>query len=86
MFQEAYENLFNSAPTAGEMEEMKTVLENLIEIANKGEVSKVTGGIVKEAVAKLKPNITDVSGSYASDALTNAPDLLYEQLATIFRC
>ena len=46
MFQEAYENLFNSAPTAGEMEEMKTVLENLIEIANKGEVSKVTGGIV----------------------------------------
>ena len=45
----------------------------------------MTGTIVKEAIAKLKPKKTDVSGGYVSDALKNAPDLLYEQLATVYR-
>ena len=34
MFKEAYEDLFNSAPTGGEMEELKTLLENLIGISS----------------------------------------------------
>ena len=38
------------------MAEMKRVLNNLIGIAAKDEVSKVTGVVVKEAVAKLKPS------------------------------
>ena len=67
------------------MTEMKKMLDNLIGIAAKDEVSKVTGVVVKEAVAKLKPSKTDVSGSFVSDALKNAPDLLHDQLATIFR-
>ena len=46
---------------------------------------KLTGDIVKEAVMKLKSLKTDVSGGYVSDALKNAPDLLYVQLATVFR-
>ena len=64
---------------------MKRVLDDLIGVAAKDEVSKVTGAAVKEAVAKLKPNKTDVSGSFVSDALKNAPDLLHNLLATIFR-
>ena len=54
-------------------------------LGSKVEVEKLTGRIVKEAVNKLKAKKTDVSGSYVSDALKNAPDLLYEQLASVFR-
>ena len=39
---------------------------------------------MKEAVSKLKALKTDVSGSYVSDALKNAPDLLFRQLTTMF--
>ena len=45
----------------------------------------MTGDIVKQGVSKLKPQKTDVSRSYVSDALKSAPDLLYDQLATMFR-
>ena len=67
------------------MTEIKTHVENLIDVASKEEVWKVSGDSVKAAVDKLKANKSDVSGSYVSDALKHAPDLLYEQLATIFR-
>ena len=67
------------------MTELKSRLEGLIGLSAGVQVAKVTGTVVKEAVAKLKPNKTDVSGSYVSDALKNAPDLLYDQLATHFR-
>ena len=64
---------------------MKTLLNNLIGLPAKQEVVKVTWAIVKEAVAKLKPRKTDVSGGYVSDALKNAPDLLYDQLIVVFQ-
>ena len=67
------------------MNDMKTSLEGLIGLSSRNEVGKVTGIIVKEAVNKLKPRKTDVSGSYVSDALKTAPDLLYDQLASVFR-
>ena len=51
---------------------MKDALENMITLGSNDEVEKVTGNIVKEAVSKLKPQKTDVSGSYVSDALKNA--------------
>ena len=38
------------------MKKLMTKLEDIIWIVSKEEVTKVTGGIVKEAVAKLKPN------------------------------
>ena len=85
IFRESYETLFNSAPSGTEMKDMKIMLNNLIGLPAKQEVVKVTGTIVKEAIAKLKPKKTDVSGGYVSDALKNAPDLLYEQLATVYR-
>ena len=84
-FKESYENLFNSAPTENAMLEMKRKLEGLISADSKFEVEKVTGLIVKQAVDKMKPNKTDVSGSFVSNALKNAPDLLFDQLAVVFR-
>ena len=85
MFREAYETLFNSAPSGQEMVDMKIILSNLIGVAAKQEVEKVTGAIVKEAISRLKPKKGDVSGSFVSDALKNAPDLLSDQLATVCR-
>ena len=69
MFKESYESFYNSAPTELEMTEIKTHMENLIDVASKEEVWKVSGDSVKAAVDKLKPNKSDVSGSYVSDAL-----------------
>ena len=85
MFRESYDNLYNSSPSTEEMTELKAMLEGLIGLSDREEVHKVTGVVVKEAVAKLKPKKTDVSGSYVSDGLKNAPDLLYDQLAAHFR-
>ena len=85
LFKQSYEKLYNSAPSGDEMHEMKAALEDLIAAASKEDVEKLTGEIVKEAVSRLKPQKTDVSGSFVSDALKNAPDLLYEQLASMFR-
>ena len=47
--------------------------------------SQVTGDIAREAVSKLKPRKTDVSGGYISDALKLAPELLFDQLAVVFQ-
>ena len=85
MFKESYETLFNSAPSVPEMEQMKTDLNNLIGLPAKEEVLKLTGEVVKEAIGKLKLKKTDVSGSFVSDALKNAPPILFDQLATAFR-
>ena len=85
MFKEAYEKLYNSAPSEEDMTSLKESLENMIGAAAKKELSELTGNVVKEAVGKLKLSKTDVSGSYVSDALKYAPDLLYNQLALIFR-
>ena len=85
LFRESYDELYNSAPSDNEMLAMKAALEDMITLGSKVEVEKLTGRIVKEAVNKLKAKKTDVSGSYVSDALKNAPDLLYEQLASVFR-
>ena len=64
---------------------MKTVLNKLIGQPPKHEVDKITRDIVKKAVGRLKPQKSDVSGGFVSDALKNAPDILYVQLAGVFR-
>ena len=49
------------------------------------EVTKVTGSKVKEAACRLKPNKSDVSEGYSSDAILNGPDSLFDCLATVIR-
>ena len=49
------------------------------------EVGKLTGQAVKKAAALLEQQKTDVSGGFTSDALLNAPDILFQYLASIFR-
>ena len=40
------------------------------------EINKLSGDIVKQAACKMKPKKGDVSESYTSDAILNAPRLL----------
>ena len=49
------------------------------------EVAKVTGAVVKEAAGLMKSGKSDVSEGFTSDAMLNAPDLMYEQLASVYR-
>ena len=85
MFRNSYEELFNSASSVPEMEELKTTLNNKIGPQAKEEVVKINGRVVKEAIDKLKLKKTDVSGSFVSDALKGAPDIMFDQLSTVFR-
>ena len=50
-----------------------------------GEIGKVTGAKVKEAVCLLRVKKKDVSGGFTSDGLLHAPDILFDQLASFFR-
>ena len=73
-FREVYETLYNSADTSDAMKVIKEKLETMIGQNSLEEVDKITGNIVKQACAKIKPGKMDVSGGYTSDCLLNAPD------------
>ena len=46
---------------------------------------KITGDKVKEAVSMMKLGMADVSEGFSSDAILNGPDLLFDQLALVYR-
>ena len=67
---------------------MTTLFINIEHLINPGsleDVARVTDSVVKLAVSKLKPQKSDVSSSFTSDALLHAPDVLFDQLAAVFR-
>ena len=87
-FKQCYESLYNSAPTKDAMANLKCKIQNLIsydKISAEKEVSKITPSVVKDAINVMKSGKMDVSGSYSSDVFKNAPDILYEHLAAIFK-
>ena len=68
------------------LELVETRLKNLLTTEdNQAEINKVSPEIVKEAAAMMKSHKLDVSQGFSSDALLNAPDILFEQLALIFK-
>ena len=77
-FRDVYSTLYNSAASNTEMADLLTRVTSLIQDDSVGEVKKVTGGKVKEDVGLLKPSKGDISGGFTSDALINAPDILYD--------
>ena len=84
-FRFVYSGLYNSASTEDEMKALHDKVDKLITVDSVQHVARVTGSIVKEAVCSMRPRKSDVSGCYTTDALLNAPDILFEQLAVIFR-
>ena len=66
--------------------EIKEKVSAMIQSENSSsEVLKLTGQIVKKAAIKMKPAKSDVSGSFTSDALLNAPDSLFNLIALVYR-
>ena len=48
-------------------------------------MEKVTEDVIRNACKRLKPGKSDVSEAYASDLFINAPDIIYQMLAKVFR-
>ena len=84
-FREVYSALYNSASSAEEVQQIKERLVELIRQDSMHEVMKITGERVKEAAGLMKCGKGDVSEGYSSDAILNGPDILFEQLASVFR-
>ena len=84
-FREVYQALYNSAESSAEMNEIKDKVADLIKADSMVEVMKITGAKVKEAACLMKSGKSDVTGGFTSDAVLNAPDLLYEHLAGVYR-
>ena len=80
-FRNVYNTLYNS--NTSNMEEIKELLT--LNEEDCLEVKKITGKIVKQAAAKMKPGKNDVTGSFSSEALLNAPDNVFDAIARIFR-
>ena len=84
-FRIVYETLYNSADTQAEMADLLNQVNRMIDNNSVQEVTKINGSKVKEAAGLLKANKGDVSGGFTSDAILNAPDILFEQLAKVFQ-
>jgi hypothetical protein len=83
-FREVYSTLYNSSGSQEGMETLKAHVQGLLGPQSMDQVKCLTGEAVKEAACSLKPRC-DVSGGFTSDALLNAPDILFNQLAAVFR-
>ena len=84
-FRVVYENLYNSAGSKDAMQGIKERLQENITSNSIREVEKITGQVVKDACTFMKPGKTDVTEGFTSDIFLHAPDLLFEQLAAVFR-
>ena len=86
-FCEVYEDLYNSAGSDEALDRIKRQLRDLIDNSEGGEdeVIKITGSVVKEAACKLDPGKGDITEGYTSDAILNAPDIVFEKLALVYR-
>ena len=84
-FREVYQALYNSAESSAEMMEIKAKLAEMISIGSVDEIMKITGEKVKEAAGLMKAGKADVTGGFTSDAILNAPELFFDQLASVYR-
>ena len=84
-FREVYSALYNSASTVDEVSIIKEKIGSLIDAGSVDEVRKITGKKVKEAAGTLKAGKADISEGFTSDAILNGPDILFEQLASVYR-
>ena len=84
-FKKVYSTLYNSSESSEDMAELKDILAREILADSSAEADKITGKTVKEAACRMKPRKSDVSQSYTSDAILNAPDIFFDLMALIYR-
>ena len=84
-FADVYEKLYNSID---DKENLMTVLHHLntkINCESVTKVEQITPILVKEAISKLKNDKTDPLYHFNSDCIKNAPPILCELLAKLFK-
>jgi hypothetical protein len=84
-FKDVYSELYNLSSTSDQMLELKQLLHSEISENSLHEVNRISGASVKEAACRMKPGKSDVSTSYTSDAILNAPDTFFDHLSLVFR-
>ena len=85
-FRKVYQALYNSCDSSDGVEIIKDKLQNMIgNDISVHDTNLVTGQVLKEAACRMKPGKGDVSGSYTSDAILNAPDSFFDIMSIIFR-
>ena len=67
------------------MNNLSEKIKTMINITSIDDVNKVTGSVVKEADVRLKAGKSDVSGSYTSDTILNAPDIFFDHMSIVYR-
>ena len=81
-FRKVYIALYNSSDTSDDLYDLKLTAE--ISDGSIVEADKITGKIVKEAACRMKPKKSDISQSFTSDAIRNAPDNFFDYIALIY--
>ena len=84
-FADIYNKLYNSVDDQEDFQKLYKMVDNMINSLSLHDVSKITPSVVMEAVGHLKSEKSDPSNIFSSDCLKNAPMILFEQLATLFR-
>ena len=84
-FKEVYCDLYNSSDTSNEMLTVKAEVEDRVSQEDEDQIKKVTVESVKTAVLMMKKGKCDVSGSFTTDAIKNAPDSFYGHLTAVYR-
>ena len=64
--------------------DLKEKVKALIGDSSVSEVDKITGKVVKVAALDMKPDKGDVTGGFSSNAILNAPDIMFDHMAAIF--
>ena len=86
-FGEIYKNIYNRE---GSDEPLKNLLDDVNTKCSQEDlamVERVTGELIKQIVKeKLKSSKTDPEFDVTSDALKNSPDILFNSIASLFRC
>ena len=84
-FANTYRKIYNSVNDHGNLLEVTQFLEKKVNPSSIADVERITPLIVEEAIKHLKNNKTDPVFDLSSDCLKNAPFILCEQLALLFK-
>lgn len=84
-FANIYSQLYNSVNDDTELNHLRQYITERIDSSSLQDVLRITPELVTEAIGHLKNNKSDPTNQISSDALKNAPTILCEQLANLFK-
>ena len=80
-----YCELYKYFDTSQQMADLKAQLNAQIGPGSSLEADLITGETVKKAATRMRPDKADVSGSFSSNDILNAPDIFFDLIAPVYR-